>query len=171
MEAADRLFYADGIRATGTEKIMADSNVAKATFYRHFKSKDALVLAYLKHRDRFLWDFLAQPTPPKNLHEALGKFELLANRPDVTSCPFLRIAAEYPDVAHPFHRAAIEHQNKILDYLTDLLRPFAVNRKTTAAALLGVIDGAFSTRMLYGTSRKIPLLASAEAVLKSCQGA
>lgn len=171
LEVADRLFYADGIRATGTEKIMSSSKVAKATFYRHFKSKDALVLAYLKHRDRFLWDYLAQPTPPKNLREAFVKFEQLTNRPDVTSCPFLRIAAEYPDVDHPFHRAAIEHQNKILAYLTDLLEPFAIDKKAAAAALLGVIDGAFSTRMLYGTSRKIPLLASAEAVLKSFQSA
>jgi len=171
LDVADRLFYADGVRATGTEKIMSISKVAKATFYRHFKSKDALVLAYLERRDRFLWDYLSHPSPANNLREALTKFEQLTNRPDVTSCPFLRIAAEYPDIAHPFHRAAIEHQNKILDYLTDLLRPFAIDKKAAAAAILSVIDGAFSTRMLYGTSRKIPLLSSAEAVLKSFQSA
>lgn len=171
MEVADRLFYADGIRATGTEKIMSVAKVAKATFYRHFKSKDALVLAYLEYRDRFLWDYLAQPSPAKNLREALVKFERLSNRPDVTSCPFLRIAAEYPEVGHPFHRAAIEHQNKILDYLTDLLAPFAIEKRAAAAALLGVIDGALSTRMLFGTSRKISLLPSAEAVLESFQSA
>lgn len=169
LEVADRLFYADGIRATGTEKIMSISKVAKATFYRHFKGKDALVLAYLEHRDGFLWDYLAHPAPAKSLREALIRFEHLANRSDVTSCPFLRIAAEYPDVAHPFHRAAIEHQNKILDYLINLLRPFAIDKKAAAAALLGIIDGAFSTRMLYGTSRKISLLSSAEAVLKNSQ--
>jgi len=47
LKVADRLFYADGVRATGTEKIMSIAEVAKATFYRHFESKDALVLAYL----------------------------------------------------------------------------------------------------------------------------
>jgi AcrR family transcriptional regulator len=171
LEVADRLFYADGVRATGTEKIMAVAEVAKATFYRHFESKDALVLAYLEHRDRALWDYLAQPTPPKDLHEALIKFEQAANRSDITSCPFLRIASEFPDTAHPFHLRAMEHQDKIVDFLTGLLEPYAVDSKAAASAILGVIDGAFSLRMLYGTSRQIPLVVSAEAVLKSFRSA
>jgi AcrR family transcriptional regulator len=170
LEVADRLFYAEGVRATGTEKIMSIAEVAKATFYRHFKSKDALVLAYLENRDRALWDYLSQPTPPKDLREALTKFEQMANWPEIIGCPFLRIASEYPDTAHPYHRLAIEHQNKILDYLTDLLKPFAIDKRA-AAAILGVIDGAFSLRMLYGNSKVIPILSPAEAVLKSFQSA
>ncbi len=169
LEVADRLFYADGVRATGTEKIMSLAEVAKATFYRHFESKDALVLAYLEYRDQALWDYLSQPTPAKDLREALTKFEQYVNWPEVIGCPFLRIASEFPDTAHPFHRLAIEHQDKIVDYLTDLLKPFAIDRRAAAAAILGVINGAFSTRMLYGTSREITLLSSAEAVLKSFQ--
>ena len=168
LEVADRLFYAEGVRATGTEKIMALSEVAKATFYRHFESKDALVLAYLENRDRALWDYLSQPTPPKDLREALTKFEQYANSPEVIGCPFLRIASEYPDTAHPFHRVAIKHQDKILTYLSDLLEPLAIDKTiSAAAAILSVIDGALSTRMLYGTSREIPLVSSAEAVLTS----
>jgi AcrR family transcriptional regulator len=169
LKVADHLFYAEGVRATGTEKIMAIAEVAKATFYRHFESKDALVLAYLENRDQALWDYLSQPTPPKDLREALIKFEQYVNWPDVIGCPFLRIASEYPDTAHPFHRLAIEHQNKILDYLTDLLKPFAIDKRAAAAAILSVIDGALSTRMLYGTSKEIPILSPAEAVLKSFQ--
>jgi AcrR family transcriptional regulator len=171
LEVADRLFYAEGVCATGTEKIMSFAEVAKATFYRHFESKDALVLAYLENRDQALWDYLTQPTPPKDLREALTKLDQMANRPDITSCPFLRIASEYPDVTHPFHRRVIEHQNKILDYLTDLLQPYPVDKNTAAAMILGVIDGALSTRMVFGTSKEVPLLSSAEAILKSLQSA
>jgi AcrR family transcriptional regulator len=170
LEVADRLFYAEGVRATGTEKIMSLAEVAKATFYRHFESKDALVLAYLENRDRALWDYLARPTPPKDLREALIKFEQMANWPEMIGCPFLRIASEYPDTAHPYHRRAMEHQNKILDYLADLLKPFAID-KMAAAAILSVIDGAFSIRMLYGNSKEVPILAPAEAVLRSFQSA
>jgi AcrR family transcriptional regulator len=169
LKVADRLFYADGVRATGTEKIMSVAEVAKATFYRHFESKAALVLAYLENRDRALWDYLSQPTPPKDLREALTKFEQMANWPEIIGCPFLRIASEYPDTAHPFHRLAIRHQNKIVDYLTDLLEPFAIDKKAAATAMLSVIDGAFSVRMLYGNSKVIPILSPAEAVLKSFQ--
>lgn len=171
LEVADRLFYADGVHATGTEKIMSAAEVAKATFYRHFESKDALVLAYLENRDRALWDYLSKPKPPKDLREALTKFEQMASWPEITGCPFLRIASEYPDTAHPYHRLAIEHQNKIVDYLTELLEPFAVDKKAAAEAILSVIDGAFSLRMLYGNSKQIPILAPAEAILKSIQGA
>jgi AcrR family transcriptional regulator len=171
LEVADRLFYAEGVRATGTEKIMSMAQVAKATFYRHFKSKDALVLAYLENRDRALWDYLSEPTPPKDLREALTKFEQMANWPEIIGCPFLRIASEYPDTAHPYHRLAIEHQNKILDYLTDLLKPLEIDKRMAAAAILSVIDGAFSIRMLYGNSKVIPILSPAEAVLKSFKSA
>ena len=170
LAVADRLFYAQGVRATGTEKIMSIAEVAKATFYRHFESKDALVLAYLENRDRALWDYLSHPTPPKDLREALTKFEQMANWPEIIGCPFLRIASEYPDTAHPFHRQAIQHQNKIVDYLTDLLKPLAIDKRV-AAAILSVIDGAFSLRMLYGNSKVVPILSPAEAVLKSFQSA
>ena len=110
-EVANRLFYAEGVHATGTEKIMSIAEVAKATFYRHFESKDALVLAYLESRDRAFWDYLSNPIRPKDLREALTKLDQMANRPDVTSCPFLRIASEFPDPAHPFHCQVIEHQS------------------------------------------------------------
>lgn len=169
LEVADRLFYAEGVRATGTEKIMSIAEVAKATFYRHFESKDALVLAYLASRDQALWDYLSQPTPSKDLREALTRFERMANQPDVIGCPFLRIASEYPDTAHPFHRRAIKHQDKILNYLTGLLKPFAIDKKAAAAAILSVIDGAFSLRMLYGNSKVVLILSPAEAILKSFQ--
>jgi AcrR family transcriptional regulator len=171
LEVADRLFYAEGVRATGTETIMSLAEVAKATFYRHFESKDALVLAYLENRDRALWDYLSHPTSPKDLREAVIKFEQMANWPEIIGCPFLRIASEYPDVAHPYHRRAIEHQNKILDYLTDLLKPFAIDKRAAAAAILGVIDGALSMRMLFGNSKEVPILSSAEAIIKSFQSA
>jgi AcrR family transcriptional regulator len=169
LEVADRLFYADGVRATGTEKIMFIAEVAKATFYRHFASKDALVLAYLEVRDQALWDYLAHPTPPKDLREALTKFEQMASWPEIIGCPFLRIASEYPDIDHPFHRLAIKHQNKIVEYLTDLLEPFAIDKRAAAAEILTLIDGAFSLRMLYGNSKLVQILSPAEAVLKSFQ--
>jgi AcrR family transcriptional regulator len=171
LAVADRLFYAEGVRATGTEKIMSIAEVAKATFYRHFESKDALVLAYLENRDQALWDYLSQPAPPKDLREALTRFEQMANWPEIIGCPFLRIASEFPDTAHPFHRLAIEHQNKIVDYLTALLEPFAIDKRAAAVAILGVIDGAFSLRTLYGNSTMVPIISPAEAVLKSFHGA
>src|SRR3954468_10276705 len=50
LRAAHDLFYGDGIRATGIDRVIAESGVAKVTFYRRFPSKDDLVLAYLDFR-------------------------------------------------------------------------------------------------------------------------
>jgi AcrR family transcriptional regulator len=169
LEAADRLFYTEGVRATGTEKIMSVSEVAKATFYRHFPSKDDLVIAYLEYRDRSFFEYLDSPAPPEDIHEALTRIERVVNRADIIGCPFLRIASEYPDFDHPFHRVAVEHENKFLAYLINLLKPFAIDKKAAAAALLSVVDGGLTTRMLYGTSKEVPILAPAEAVLKNFQ--
>ncbi|SEB41661.1 TetR/AcrR family transcriptional regulator [Terriglobus roseus] len=169
LEAADYLFYREGVRATGTERIMAESGVAKATFYRHFPSKDDLVVAYLACRDRSFFEAVDSPAPPKDIHEALARIERVINHPDIIGCPFLRIASEYPDTAHPFHRVATEHENRFHAYLTNLLEPIAIDRQAAAAAMLSVIDGGLTTRMLFGKSREIPILAPAEAVLKSFQ--
>ena len=169
LKVADHLFYTEGIRATGTEKIMSVAAVAKATFYRHFESKDALVLAYLDNRDRSFWDYLFSPNHPKDVHEALAKIDRLVNRPEVTGCPFLLAASEFQDPAHPFHRRVIEHKDKLLAYLIELLKPFAIDKKAAAAKLLIVIDGALSLRAVYGSTREVPLLLSAAAILEAFQ--
>ncbi|HLH36047.1 MAG TPA: TetR/AcrR family transcriptional regulator [Alloacidobacterium sp.] len=166
VKVADQLFYNEGIRATGTEKIMALSEVAKATFYRHFESKDALVLAYLENRDQSFWKYLFDPEQPKDIEEALVRIHRLVNQPQTIGCPFLRVASEYPDPAHPFHCRVIGHKNKMLAYLTELFKPLDVDRKAVAAQLLILIDGALSGRLVYGPSKEIPLLASAKALLR-----
>ncbi len=171
LEAADRLFYTKGVRATGTEKIMSASEVAKATFYRHFPSKDDLVIAYLQYRDQSFFEAVDSPAPPKDIHEALARIERVVNHPDVIGCPFLRIASEYPDSAHQFHRIAMDHENKFLNYLTGLLKPLAIGKRAAAAAILSVIDGALTARLLYGSSKQVAILAPAEAILRSYQGA
>lgn len=148
---------------------MSLAEVAKATFYRHFESKDALVLAYLDRRDRAFWEYLFRPAAPETLHDALVKIERLVNHPEVTSCPFLRIASEYPEPSHPIHRRVIEHKDKLREYLARLLEPGAGDRGDAAGRMVGVIDGALSTRMVYGTQREVPLLSSAEAVLRGLQ--
>lgn len=167
LEVAERLFYTEGVRASGTERIMSVAEVAKATFYRHFESKDALVLAYLDRSAQAFWDYLSIPAPTDDVHEVMIRIDRLANRPDNTGCPFLLVAAEYPDLAHPFHRRVIEQKNKLLAYLVDLLKPFPIDPRPAAMKLLIVIDGALSVRRVYGSSREVPLLDSAEAILKS----
>lgn len=167
MAVTERLFYTEGIRATGTEKIMSESGVAKATFYRHFKSKDSLVLAYLDRRDQIFWDYLDEPAPAEDIYDALTRIDRLVNLPEIVGCPFLLATAEYPDHAHPIHSRVIEHEDKILEYFLTLLKPLEIDQKEAATKLLVLLDGALSMRRVYGATKKVPLLSSAKAILKS----
>ena len=56
LETAERLFYAEGIRAVGVDRIIAEAGVAKMTLYNHFASKDDLILAALQHREATFMD-------------------------------------------------------------------------------------------------------------------
>ena len=51
LDAADRLFYREGVRAVGIDRVLAEAAAAKASLYQHFGCKDQLVASYLERRD------------------------------------------------------------------------------------------------------------------------
>src|SRR6478609_6869160 len=57
LETADRLFYQEGVRAVGIDRIIAEAEVAKMSLYNHFPSKDDLILAVLKYREENVLEF------------------------------------------------------------------------------------------------------------------
>ena len=70
LETAERLFYAEGIRAVGVERILEESGVGRASFYRHFASKDDLVVEVLRRRDEAWRAWLAasaERTSPRRM--------------------------------------------------------------------------------------------------------
>ena len=73
LDTATRLFYAEGIRAVGIDRIIAQAGVAKATFYNHFPSKDDLVLAYVEEQDRLGREAVAAlpKQPPRKMIAAI----------------------------------------------------------------------------------------------------
>src|ERR1700753_3915088 len=106
VEAAAELFYAQGLRAVSAEKIIAQVGITKVTFYRHFPTKDELIVAYLERRAQWGRDGSAQPREAPG--DAPGTFRILAEaigaescRPGFRGCPFINAAAEYADPEHP----------------------------------------------------------------------
>jgi AcrR family transcriptional regulator len=75
LDAAFRLFYARGIRAVGVDLIIAESGVAKATFYKHFPAKDDLVLAYLDREESTL-ELLVQQLARQGVPAPVVGYEL-----------------------------------------------------------------------------------------------
>ncbi|TCK24342.1 TetR/AcrR family transcriptional regulator [Pseudonocardia endophytica] len=122
---ASGLFYREGIRAVGVERILAEAPATRATFYRHFPSKEDLVLAYLRGVDAHTRDVVDAAVraagPPADAVRAIGA--VVADdlvRPDFRGCAFLKAAAEYPDPDDPVRRVILDHRTWYVSTLTGL---------------------------------------------------
>jgi AcrR family transcriptional regulator len=126
LEVADELFYADGINTTGIDRIIAEASVTKATFYKQYGSKDALILEYVVGRDRQVRDSLTELSlrnadPEKTLRALVAGIIGDTARPEFRGCPFLNAAAEFPNPRHPVRRAISDHRDWFTAYLEDHL--------------------------------------------------
>jgi AcrR family transcriptional regulator len=104
LDTASPLFYAEGIRAVGVDRIIATAAVAKATFYHHFPAKDDLVAAYLQaqiDQQRAAIATLPDGPPQQRLRLIFRKMAEIGSSPRFRGCPFINAAAEHPDPAHP----------------------------------------------------------------------
>ncbi|OLF07667.1 TetR/AcrR family transcriptional regulator [Actinophytocola xanthii] len=126
LTTATRLFYAEGLHAVGIDRIVAEAKVTRATLYRHFPSKDELVVAYLQavaQADREGVDTaLAAGLPAADTLRAIASSIAEGIRSArFRGCAFLNAVAEYPDAAHPVHQAVLAHRAWFLRTVTDLL--------------------------------------------------
>ena len=152
LEVASRLFYKNGIRAVGVDTIIAQSDVAKMTFYKHFKSKDLLVLEFLKRRDE-LWRAWFESTvsriEPNVEDRPLAIFDALEerfSRKDFRGCAFINTMVEMADGDHMAHQAAAEHKHRVQRIVRSLLSQAGVKKSDELAkAFLLLMDGAIVT--------------------------
>jgi len=126
LETALDLFYRQGYLATGINQIIAESHVAKATFYSNFPSKDALCIAYLQARHLLWMGWLKERVE----QEQSGRDKLLAVFDFLKSwmtdsgfrgCAFLNIASEIPAIDSDIRNEVINHKNELLKYLQNII--------------------------------------------------
>ncbi len=159
LNTATTLFYQQGIRAIGVDLIIAQSEVAKTTFYRYFPAKDDLVVAYLEERDRQFWALLEASLgsieePKQQLLTIFGLLDELLASPDSQGCPFLIVASEFPEIGYRGHQVAIAHKTKLGDRLTAIVQAMGIQQaEELTAGLMLLIDGAFGQRRLYQAHR------------------
>ena len=125
LRTASRLFYSEGLRAVGIDRIIDTAGVTRATLYRHFPSKDDLVVAYLTQADEAVRARVGaartEGAATDDIVRAVGRS--IADDiqgPGFRGCAFLNAAAEYPDPAHPVHQAVLKHRQWFLDTITEL---------------------------------------------------
>jgi AcrR family transcriptional regulator len=126
LETAYELFAVRGVRDVGVDELVERAGVAKATLYRHFSSKDELILAFLQLREeRWTLGWLEAQvqerggTPEEQILSIFDLFEEWFREPDYAGCPFIKVLLELGP-GHPAGAACIEHLGTVRDYLTRL---------------------------------------------------
>ena len=175
LDRSSTIFEAKGFNAVGIDLLLAEAGVAKMSLYKHFKSKEGLVLAALRRRDqRFRTTFAAlveaRASDPRA--RLLAVFDVLARwfeREDFRGCIFLNAAAEFPEADSPVRRVVAEHKAWLREYLASLAQAAnAPDPPALAAELVVLVDGAIARahaagdRNAAGTARR-----AAEAVVRS----
>jgi AcrR family transcriptional regulator len=150
LETANELFYDEGIRSVGIDRLIGASTVTKATFYKHYGSKDRLVTEYVYHRHRLaaehVWALAEQYDDLEEYMRELLRFALLQiTAPGFRGCPFLKAASEYTDPTHPVRRAVEVHREWTNLFVAELLRAAGHPLPGEAADDLTLaVDGAMS---------------------------
>jgi AcrR family transcriptional regulator len=151
LQAATALFHGEGIAATGVDRLAEAAQVSKQTLYRHFPTKEDVVVAYLR---RFEEEPELLPTEARIGDESLAPRERLLSifdsprraRGDAAprrGCPFVQAAIEFPDPAHPAHAIAAEHKRAFTKALTGAARDAgAADPAALAQQLVLLYDGA-----------------------------
>jgi len=158
LRVASELFYMEGIRAVGIDRIIKESGVAKASFYRSFATKDDLAVAYLEARDELKLDRFdrLKRLYPDSAKEQLGALiRDVAEQmkiPDYRGCPFLNAAVEFPDPDHPAHIKLLDIQRSFWSRVEELAQEGRARKPEELTAQLRMLyDGFVMKRYLNKT--------------------
>ena len=150
-----QVFYRDGFHATGMDRLVVETGVSKTSMYKHFRTKEELILAVLRLRDENFRNWFVRRieelayTPADQLLAAFDALGEWFREDNFRGCMFIKAGAEYQDPDHPIHVQAGEHKRLLLEYFTDLCRKAgAQDPDKLACQLLLLKEGAIVTAVL-----------------------
>ena len=157
LDAANRLFYDEGIRAVSVDAISEKAGITKKTLYYHFKSKDDLIAAYLESRDQpnlllfKRWFDEAEGSLADKINAIFQNLSQSAKHPKWKGCGFLRTAAELANMpGHPAIKVGASHKSKFEAWLQDILQEEKIKNASLVARQITIImDGSFSAMLIH----------------------
>jgi AcrR family transcriptional regulator len=173
VKSALEIFYQNGFHATGMDMLAAESGVSKTSMYKHFRTKEDLILAALRLRDENFRNWLfrrmedAGASPRQQL---LGMFDALGewfSEPGYKGCMFIKASAEYQEADHAIHVQSREHKRLLFEHCAALCRRSGVAApEDLARQLLLLKEGAIVTAVLgRGKDAARDARAAAEALM------
>jgi AcrR family transcriptional regulator len=160
LQVAIDLFYTHGFNAVGIDRILEAAGVTKTTFYKHFESKDDLMVAAVKLRDQ--WEGAAWG---RAIHAVAGddpRAQLLAlfdvldewfNAPDFRGCIYINTAAEFPNPNDPIHQVAASYKRRCRDQWRDAAKLAGcepAEAETFADFYTTLVEGTLIMRQVHG---------------------
>lgn len=149
VRTAYRLFRRDGFHATGVDRIIAEAQVAKMTMYRHFPSKEGLIVAVLDWRaDRFRGQLDervdAATTPGEKVAAIFDWHERWFESPEFHGCLFQHALAEFAEPDHAVFEAALRQKRDLRERLRQILSQSLPDNaaEPVATTLFMLIEGA-----------------------------
>jgi AcrR family transcriptional regulator len=171
MSAAE-LFYTDGIRAVGVNRILDEAETPIMSLYRLFGSKDGLVEAWLRHRDekiRAIFKHEIDKRAVTGKDKALAAFDVLGHivsAEDYRGCTFINVAVEMADPTHPFVDIAAAHKDFVRAAFAGHLADAGLEQtEPLATQLLMLMDGVFVGTQVRADQKDLARQARAAAEL------
>jgi AcrR family transcriptional regulator len=172
VDTALNLFSRNGFHATGIDRILSESGVAKMTLYKHFKSKDELILAALRRRDELHRNWFMREveklasSPRERLVALFTALETWFQSAEFSGCCFINATAEYGDKDDPIHAAAAEHKRLTRAYIRELAEAAQVKEPDALTdQLMLLIEGATVSAQITGEATPAQQARAAAEVL------
>jgi AcrR family transcriptional regulator len=157
---AVELFYRRGFNAVGIDQVIEAAGVTKTTFYKHFESKDELMVAAVQRRDEWESRAWAEAVrrrvgddPAAQLLGMIDVMDIWFNDPDFVGCMFINAAVEFPNPHDPVHQAAAAYKRRCRDARRDMAVAAGADQASAEAfadCYTALIEGALILRHTHG---------------------
>jgi AcrR family transcriptional regulator len=165
VDAAVRRFYRDGFRNVGVDQVLSDVGISKTAFYKHFESKEDLMVAALEQQNDWFQDTFRTivrerggPTALGQLDAAFDVVEHIMDSDNFQGCIFVNAAVEFPLHHEPAHVLALKNKRALEDLLFTLAgEAQAADPRALAQELCLVMEGAYVTRVVSGNKNAVDI--------------
>jgi AcrR family transcriptional regulator len=177
LQTAADLFYREGIRPVGVDRLVQRAGVSKMTLYHHFASKDELAVAYLARRDDAVHRFIEArvvelaPDPRQRPLAVFDAFAEQVKRDGYRGCHLINTLVEFPEPGHLARQFALDRNAAWRSYFVELVRGAGrPDAEQVGAQLFLLIEGAFVTAAMERSSESMRFARAAAEALLSARG-
>ncbi len=158
VQKALQVFYQNGFNATGMDKLVAETGISKTSMYKHFRTKEDLILAVLRLRDELFRNWLyrrMEELAETSEQQLIAMFDALEEwfaEAGYRGCMFIKASSEFQDVDHPIHMQSADHKRMLESHFTKLATQAGLQEpEMVARQILLLKEGAIVTAHLGHT--------------------